>query len=760
MAPPVFAILYLLSVTTLSLVMFKHTRQIRRDADRKSYILSFPNNLSAEQVIDFFTGISGAMRRPRFVLDGAPSIVLELWAEPAGKTWRARIPWQFEDFILPQLHARGISASPDDDYPRHTWTYVKELRLRHTHRTLSTDPAATSLSILSGLQTVQRDEAVVWQLVFAPAAHKPLPRLNEATTNELHPSILSHGNHASRDEVRDRRRKLSEPNFHAVARIAAMASTQARAKKLVNLVRQGIATAENGHASFERRFARQQTLDERVSHAHTSFNWPMELMASELAALVAWPVDGPYIVGMPSYRARLLPANAMIPQQGRVFGRSNFHGQQRPIALDYWAGTRHVHVAGPTGSGKSSLLANMARQDMENGHGVIILETKGGDESLFDRVVNYVPKERIQDTIILDAKDSERPVGFNMLQQGDRMVMSDVICDLFDYLYTGDQTSLYARSALKRGLATLALEPKATLLDLISLYRPKDEEIPWAQALRKQSGVNNEDVRNFWQDYEERAKRSGVGAQNEYIRPLLNRIWPLTESQRIRTIIGQSDSAFQLKDVLENNKILFINLDGIEKQSRFLLGTLIINTLWHAVQTARPAKANFLYLDEFQDVLKLPVGINEMLAQSRKYNLGLVLAHQDFSQLSLDVRGAVLNNTASKIFFQTNSAEDAKIMTRTFGPLEEHDFQNFRQWEGAARVATTAGVSQPVTFKAVEPPKGHGTADEVIERSRQLFGRPIEDVYREIAEHRQLPATQWRKRPKMPNGLFTTDDYQ
>lgn len=99
-------------------------------------------------------------------------------------------------------------------------------------------------------------------------------------------------------------------------------------------------------------------------------------------------------------------------------------------------------------------------------------------------------------------------------------------------------------------------------------------------------------------------------------------------------------------------------------------------------------------------------------------------------------------------------------MTRTFGPLEEHDFMNFRQWEGAARIATPTGISQPVTFKSVDPPKGHGTADEVIQRSRETYGCPVEDVYREIEEHRQAPATQWRKRPKMPGGLFDTDDYR
>lgn len=751
---------YLFCSSALGVLLFKHNKQIRRDADRKAYVLSFPTDLAADKVVDFFSSISGALRPNGYMFDGKPSLALELWAQATGKTWRLRVPWQYEDFILPQLHARGISATPDDSYPRHHWTHARELRLRHSHRKLRSDQASTALSILSGLQTVAADETVVWQLVVAPARHKPLPSFERAQTSQPSLRQLFSGAQATRHEVTERREKLSEPNFHAVARIAAVASTPIRAQKLVNLVRQGIATLENGHTNFERRFATQATLSERVDRASTAFTWPMELMASELALLVAWPTDSPYIVGMPSYMSRLLPANAMVPQEGRVIGRSNFHGQQRPIALDYQMATTHVLVTAPSGRGKSVLLANMAKQDIEHGHGVIIIETKGGAESLFSRVVNYVPPHRLGDVIILDGKDAVRPVGFNMLQQGDRAVMVDIICDLFDYLYPGDKSSLYARSALKRGLTTLTLEPKATLLDLVALYRPKDEEVAWADDLRRKSSAHNEDMRNFWQDYENRSRLGTERAQDEYIRPLLNRIWPLIESDRIRNIVGQSGSAFQLADVLKTNKILFINLDGIEQQSRFLLATLIINTIWQTVQVNQPDKANFLYLDEFQDVLKLPVGINEMLSQARKYKLGLVLAHQDFSQLTPDVRGSVINGTASKVFFQTNSAEDANIMARTFSPLEAQDFQSFRQYEGAARIATPAGVSQPVTFKAMEPLKGFGTADHIIERSRQVYGRPIAEVHQEISERRRLPEDKQRKRPRMPGVPFTLDDYR
>lgn len=759
MALFLFGFAYIPTVLVLGVTLLTHSKQIRRDADRKTYILAFPANLDAEKAVDFFKSISGAMRSKPFSF-GKASIALELWAEATGKTWRIRVPWQYQDFILPQLHARGISATPDESYPHHHWTFIKELRLKNTHRRLNTDPAATALSILSGLQTVRDDESVVWQFVITPAAHRPLPVHHQARTSEPTLAGAVRGAEASRDEIRDRREKLSEPNFHAVARIAALASTPTRAQKLVHLVRQGIASAENGHTHFQKRFASQATLRERVDRATTAFNWGMELMASELASLVAWPTDTPYIVGMPSYMARLLPANAMVPHEGRVIGRSNFHGQQRQIALDYRMATTHVLTTGPSGRGKSALLANMARQDMENGYGVIIIETKGGDESLFTRVVNYVPKNRLQDTIILDAKDGAFPVGFNMLGQGDKAIMVDVICNLFDYLYPGQKSSLWARNSLKRGLTTLTLEPKATLLDLMALYRPSNEEVPWADDLRRRAKTVNEELRRFWQDYENRPGSNSERAQDQYISPLAERLWPLTDSDRIRNIVGQSESGFQMADVVKGNKILFVNLDGIAPQSRFMLGTLIINTIWQTAQANVPAKANFLYLDEFQDVLKLPVGINEMLAQARKYNLGLVLAHQDFSQLTPDVQGSVLNGTASKIFFQTNSADDAKVMARTFSPLEEHDFQNFRQYEGAARIATEAGVSQPVTFKANEPAHGYGTADKVIERSRQLYGRPVDEVYREIREHRRLPQDQERKRPRMPNEPFNTDDYK
>ncbi|MFD0634119.1 hypothetical protein ACFQ9X_23755 [Catenulispora yoronensis] len=173
---------------------------------------------------------------------------------------------------------------------------------------------------------------------------------------------------------------------------------------------------------------------ERIKQASPLAVYPAKLSASELMALISWPLGAPYIAGLPRSRTRHLAATGAIPRTGRVIARSNFPGDERLLALDPVESAKHLQVVGPTGSGKTALLSNLITQDMEAGRGVILIEGKG---DLFKAALDRVPERRLQDVVLLDVTDTDYPVGFNILQGNPYMVAAD-IQRLFDHLYPQD----------------------------------------------------------------------------------------------------------------------------------------------------------------------------------------------------------------------------------------------------------------------------------------------------------------------------------
>lgn len=235
--------------------------------------------------------------------------------------------------------------------------------------------------------------------------------------------------------------------------------------------------------------------------------------------------------------------------------------------------------------------------------------------------------------------------------------------------------------------------------------------------------------------------------------PVHNRIWQLTVRPEIRNIIGQSVSSFTFEDVLTSGKILLINLAGVRvgEMTASLTGTLLMNALYSAVRTVTMKKPSFMFVDEFQDFVNLPVNAADMLAKTRSFGLGLVLAHQDLDQLS-KVRGleqAVLANARSKVVFQTSS-RDARVMQREFGRLvDEDDFLNLGAYEAIARIATPDGVSAPITMTTDPPSRTTGVANAVRLASRTTYGRPVAEVETEIDARRRISDDRPTKKPKL-----------
>lgn len=728
-------------------MLVKTIDQSTRDKNRRTYRLTFPMELAGDQLQNWLRSISGTLRIGPTRLGGVPTVAFEMTASPAGIVHRIKVPWQHADYVIGQLRSLvpGIRVEPEDDYGRRLWTRAVEIGLTHTSRQLRIgSPESLSASLLAAVQALDEGEAVVMQWVVTPAPPRHLPVHKEARSHHITAHTLTSGNLANRDEVEDRRSKLEEPNLMAVLRVGALAKTDVRATHLIYRVRASLASVRSPAVRFRRRLVSRQALQQRIDLAMAPAIFPMQLSVSELAPLIAWPIGAPFVSGLPQALSRHLPASSAIPVEGRILGRSNFPGNERLIAMSYEEACKHVHVAGPTGSGKSALLANMIKQDMEHGYGAILIENKG---DLFQAAIDYVPQHRMQDVIIFDVTDTRYPIGFNILNQGEPRVAVDELNNLFDHLYR-DAGGVWTREVLFFGLRTLIKHPNLTFLDLTTLLMPgTKEEIDWADRIRR---TDDRELNHFWQRFENQNR----AAQDRFVQPVLDRIWQLSSRPELRHIIGQSQSSFQMADVIAQRKILLVNLKNLPKETASLAGTLLMNAIWHAVKTTPAPGATFLYLDEFQDFINLPVDPEDMLAKSRSMNLGMVLAHQHLGQLPADLRQAIMANARTKVVFQT-SAEDAQRMSREFGnAVAEHDFMHLGQYETISRIATSSGISPPLSMSTNQPSPSYHSASKVRTLSRERYGKAKSDVMDEIdGRVKQHRANDNRPRPKV-GGLW------
>lgn len=726
----------------LGIIVARYWDQMDKDNRRRTYRVAFPADLDEDRVVAWVRATTGTLRTTPMRIKGLHSLTFEMWATSTGIEHRLRVPYTQAEFIVSQLRSLvpGVRVEPVDNYRPRAWTWAAEFGLTHTSRQLRIYSVADlSASILASVQPLRADETMLVQWTVTPAPPAKLPIYKQATTHEMSGRLLTQGNIATRDEVNDRRGKLAEPNVMAVLRVAAQAENDGRANGLVFRVRSSLAATHGPSTRFHKRFLSKSALEKRVNTAAAPMVFPMQLSATELSALIAWPIGNPRVPGLPATQAQHIPVSEAVPRTGRIIGRSNFPGSDRPIGIDYVSALKHMHISGPTGVGKTVLLANMVRQDVAAGYGVVVMEAKG---DLFRSALDYIPYNRMQDVIILDVNDTARPVGFNLLQQGSSRVVIDEVTNLFEKLY--DTKSVWTREVLYHGLRTLATDPNLTFVDLAPLLVPmSQEEGNWRDSVIR--SVGDKELLNFWQRFQNQART----AQDRITAPVMDRIWQLNARPELRNIVGQSTSSFQMADVVLNNKILLVNLANLPRDSASLTGTLLMNALWHAVKTHKLTRPTFLYLDEFQDFMNLPIDPEDMLAKARGFGLGMVLAHQHLDQLPTSMKQAILTNARSKVVFQTGAA-DASVMSREFGSrVSDQDFINLGPYEAVSRIATDGGVSAPFTLATNAPAARLGLGQRVRDLSRDRYGRSVAEVEAEIEARRITAKPSTRRRPKL-----------
>lgn len=469
------------------------------------------------------------------------------------------------------------------------------------------------------------------------------------------------------------------------------------------------------------------------------------LVEKELAALFHFP-DSRYnkipIIQWISYRVLPPPPNA--PKEGIVLGINKHRAVETPIRFLAKDRTRHEYIIGKSGSGKSALLSWQIRQDIANGDGLCVVDPHG---DLIEDALAHVPKERAKDIILFDPADSERPMGLNMLEaktpeEKDRASLDAM--EIFIKMYGSEIFGPRIQHYFRNGCLTLMddEEEGATLIDVPRLF--VDDEF----QRYKVSKCKNVVVRSFW---ENEIAKTGAREKEEMIPYFSAKFGPFITNTTIRNIIGQPKSAFDIREIMDSGKVLLVNLSKgkIGDINAQLLGLIFVNKINMAAMSRadmpqKDRRRFYLYVDEFQNFIT--DAFATILSEARKYELGLIMAHQYIGQLTgktaeydsanTKIRDAVFGNVGTILSFKIG-AEDAEYMAKEFAPvLSEQDVIGIPNFHCYAKLNINNTTSRPFSMGTIydESQRNEKLAGLIKEYSRMKYGRKKIFVDQEIED--------------------------
>jgi hypothetical protein len=446
------------------------------------------------------------------------------------------------------------------------------------------------------------------------------------------------------------------------------------------------------------------------------------LAAAELAALAHLPAD-PAVPGLARAGARPVPLPPGAPTAGKVLGDAEI-GARRPLALQAADACYHTHLLGATGSGKSTLIANLALADIAAGRGVVV-DPKG---DLVTDLLERMPEAAVGRVVLLDPDEHAAPPTMNVLDGDDPDLAVDHLVGILHRIWIA-HWGPRIDDVLRASCLTLLRRPGATLADVPRLLADPSFRRPYLVGLDDPIGLGG-----FWAWYEQQSPAS----QAQMIGPIMTRLRAFLLRGFVRAVVGSATSSFDMAGVLDGG-ILLVRLPKglLGDDTARLLGSFVVARVWQAA-TARARTGQrlrtpaSLYVDECQNFLNLPYRLEELLPEARGYGLALHLAHQHLGQLPAELYHALSANARTKVYF-TCSPEDARLLERHVAPhLSAHDLAHLGAYQAAVRLVAGGSELPACTVRTRPAPDPiPGRAAQVRAAARARFGRTEQQRHEE-----------------------------
>jgi len=541
--------------------------------------------------------------------------------------------------------------------------------------------------------------------------------------------------------------KIAFVGFETVIRVVTSSPDKARAKMhLANIVSAfSVFNHSIGNKFVKNKRRKESQIVEDYIFRHFPYKANSILNTEELASVFHFPnktTETPGIVWLLSKRA---PAPPEVPKSGMYLGDNIFRGTRTPIYMAPADRVRHTYIIGKTGSGKSTLMKEMIVRDMKAGHGVCYIDPHGTDtEDLLARV----PKERIDDVLVFDPSDWDRPIGINLLEysrpEEKDLVVSELL-NVFDKLYDLRTTGGPMFEQYFRNAALLVMDDPdsgSTIMEIPKVLADED-----FRAF-KLSRCKNPVIKNYW--LKEAEKAGGEASLANMVPYISSKLTPFLANDIMRPIIAQQRSSFNMRELMDNQKIVFLKLSKgkIGELNAHLLGLLMISKIYLAAMSRvdmpeKDRKPFYCYIDEFQNFTTDSVA--SILSEARKYQLALIIGHQFISQLTMKggdtrIRDAVFGNVGTFITYRVGP-DDTEVLEKIYaGVFNAYDLTNveFANCYVSLLANNTSlkpfSVNNYLNMDEIRKEMNPQIAEAVVQLSRLKYGRDRDIVEEEIRE--------------------------
>lgn len=538
-----------------------------------------------------------------------------------------------------------------------------------------------------------------------------------------------------RTRISEAEKKATKLGYQVKIRLAYLGGSQSSAKQrmqaLVGTFKQFNSTNLNGLKMTKANFGKEY-LEKYRNRAFTTNGFVLNI--EELASVFHLPhtnVETPNIVWASSKTAEppsklpVITGERSIDEQISAFGVTDFRGINHQFGMLRYDRSRHVYIIGQTGAGKSGLLELFALSDIFHGQGYAIIDPHG--DFAIDNM-RFIPGSRIQDVVYFNPADTEYPVGFNPLEITNPSQKTNISSEVIGVLKRmfGDSWGPRLEYILRYTILALLDRPSTTMLDITRMLTDK--------KFRKDTLNYCQDtvVLQFWNVEFASWNDKFV---TEAVAPVLNKVGAFTANPTIRNIIGQPESTFNIRQIMDEGKILIVNLSKglIGEDNAAILGAFMVTKIQLAamsrsdIMDINDRRPFYLYVDEFQNFAT--DSFATILSEARKYGLNLTVANQYVSQMTENVRDAVFGNVGTTISFRV-SADDAPILAKQFEPnFEALDLLQMHNRNFVINMVINGEKTPAFSAKTLDlPPVQTDNLSQIIEHSRRQYSRGLQEV--------------------------------